>query len=326
MPVTAPGHGAAALHGSPVARLPGPRDQLTPGAAAIVRALPRLGWTIVSVGAFALLWELLWALGVTDPKLLPPPHVFLGEMADQAKFFNTAQRWQIGVDADAGPAPWQAVLLTVLASTTRVFAGIAIASVLALSLGVAIRYWVGVERLVLPTVTLLSPVSPIAWLPVAIFLFGIGNAPAIFMVAIALFFHMTIATINRIDDVDRHLINVGRTMGATRAQIYRHVVVPAILPGVFAILRLNLFAAWMVVLIAESTGVGYGLGTGHHARAQHVQPLARVLLHRADRTARVHHRLVAPGRAAARTLLARRHRGDAPWPLTHRCSAANRSA
>jgi NitT/TauT family transport system permease protein len=222
--------------------------------------LQKLGWSIFSIGSFALLWELLWLLGVTDPRLLPPPHIFLGDFAEQAKFFNTAQRWQIGVDASAGPSPWEAVGITVLSSTLRVLVGISIASLLALTLGVAIRYWIGVERLTLPLITLLSPVSPVAWLPVAIFLFGIGNAPAIFMVVVALFFHMTLACINRIDGVNRNYINVARTMGATKRQIYTQVIIPAILPGVFMILRLNLFAAWMVVLIAESTGVGYGLG------------------------------------------------------------------
>ena len=222
--------------------------------------LPKIGWTIVSVGTFAVLWEFLWAIGVADPKLLPPPHIFLGNFTDQAQFFNTAQRWQIGASAAAGPSPWQAVLITVISSGMRVFVGITIAALLALTIGTAIRYWIAVERLTLPTITLLSPVSPIAWLPVAIFLFGIGNAPAIFMVVIALFFHMTIATINHIDGVNRNLINVARTMGATKYQIYRRVIIPAILPGVFVILRLNLFGAWMVVLIAESTGVGYGLG------------------------------------------------------------------
>lgn len=227
---------------------------------ALMSILPKIGWTLFSVGTFAAIWEVLWALGLADPKLLPPPHVFLGDFAEQAKFFNTATRWEIGVSADAGPSPWQAVFMTVMASAMRVFVGITIASILALSVGVAVRYWIAAERIALPTITLLSPVSPIAWLPVAIFLFGIGNAPAIFMVVIALFFHMTIATIHHIDGVNANLINVARTMGANKRQIYRRVIIPAILPGVFAILRLNLFTAWMVVLIAESTGVGYGLG------------------------------------------------------------------
>ena len=112
----------------------------------------------------------------------------------------------------------------------------------------------------LPTITLLAPVSPIAWLPVAIFLFGIGNRPAIFMVVVALLFHMTLSTIAQIDGVGRNLINVARTVGATKRQIYARVIIPAILPGLLVVLRMNLFAAWMVVLIAESTGVGYGLG------------------------------------------------------------------
>jgi NitT/TauT family transport system permease protein len=49
-------------------------------------------------------------------------------------------------------------------------------------------------------------------------------------------------------------------MGASKRQIYLRVIVPAILPGMLAVLRMNLFAAWMVVLIAESTGVGFGMG------------------------------------------------------------------
>ena len=112
----------------------------------------------------------------------------------------------------------------------------------------------------LPTITLLAPVSPIAWLPVAIFMFGIGNAPAVFMVFIALFFTMVLSTIHQIDGVNRNYINVARTMGASKRQIYARVIVPAILPGLLAVLRLNLFGAWMVVLVAEATGVGYGLG------------------------------------------------------------------
>lgn len=222
--------------------------------------LRKAGWTLVSVGCFAGLWELLWAFGVSDARLLPPPHVFLGDLVEQARFFNTAQRWQIGVGMNGGPSPAMAVLITVLASTGRVLAGLFLASVLSILVGVAIRYVVLFERLTLPTITLLAPVSPIAWLPVAIFMFGIGNAPAIFMVFIALFFTMVLSTIHQIDGVNRNYLNVARTMGASKRQIYARVIVPAILPGLLVVLRLNLFGAWMVVLVAEATGVGYGLG------------------------------------------------------------------
>jgi len=235
-----------------------PRWQRTAGF--IGAWLPQLGWAIVSVGLFAAIWELCWYFGWADPRLLPPPHVFLSDLTGQAKFFNTAQRWQVGVAASAGPSPAVAVLITILSSTMRVFAGLGLATIVSVSLGVAIRYVRLVEHLTLPTITLLAPVSPVAWLPVAIFIFGIGNGPAIFMVFVALFFHMILATITQIDGVNRNYINVARTMGAGKWQIYRRVILPAILPGLLVVLRFNLFGAWMVVLIAEATGVGFGLG------------------------------------------------------------------
>lgn len=236
--------------GSPASRLP----------PALIRAGQKLFWACLSLGLFAGIWETCWALGWADPKLLPPPHIFLGDIVDQAKFFNTVSRWQVGVGQGAGPSPAMAVLYTVLATTGRVFAGLAIAAALGISVGIAVRYFLPVERLILPTVTLLAPVSPIAWLPVAIFLFGIGNKPAIFMVVIALLFHMILATITQIDGVNRNFINVARTMGASKWQTYSRVIIPAILPQLFVVLRFNLFGAWMVVLVAEATGVGYGLG------------------------------------------------------------------
>jgi len=222
--------------------------------------LARIGWTILSIGLFVSLWEVCWLVGWADPKLLPPPHIFIGSIADQGKFFNTATRWQVGKSMTDGPSAFESVMVTIGATTMRVFVGLLIATILGIGVGVLVRYYKLFDRLVLPTVTLLSPVSPIAWLPVAIFIFGIGNGPAIFMVVVALFFHMVLATVTQIDGVSNNLINVARTMGASKPQIYWRVIVPAILPGMLAVLRMNLFAAWMVVLIAEAVGVGSGLG------------------------------------------------------------------
>lgn len=236
----------------------GPRAFL--GSDRLRKSLAALGWTIVSVSLFAAIWELCWYFGIADPKLLPPPHIWLASVPEQAKYFNTATRWAVGVAQTEAPSPLDSVVITILATTGRVLSGLAIAFTLAVSLGVVIRYNKLFEHLTMPTIMLLSAVSPVAWLPVAVFLLGIGNGPAIFMVVIALFFHMVIATVTHIDNVPKNFIHVARTMGASKRQVYTRVVIPAILPPLLMVLRLNLFGAWMVVLIAETTGVGYGLG------------------------------------------------------------------
>ena len=270
---------------------------------AIAQTAQRLLWGALSIGLFAGLWELCWALGWSDPKLLPPPHVFIGNIVDQAKFFNTVNRWQIGAGGGTGPSPALAVVYTVAASTGRVLTGLVIAFSLAITTGVAVRYFRLFERLTLPTITLLAPVSPIAWLPVAIFLFGIGNGPAVFMVVVALFFHMVLATITQIDGVNRNFVSVARTMGAIQAAD----LCPGGDPGDFAG-AVHGAAAQPVRRVdggADRRGHGRRLrvGAGDHAGAQHVQSVAGVLHHRADRGAWIHLRLPAAPGAAAVALL-----------------------
>ena len=221
---------------------------------------PQAGWWLCSVGIFVGFWELCWLLGWSDPLLLPPPHKFLPSILDQAKSFQTSDRWAIGQKQAPDPGLWMPVISTMLATISRVLGGLALAFGIGAAVGVAVRYWRLVGNLTLPTITLLAPVSPVAWLPVAIFLFGIGNKPAIFMVFIALFFTMVLATISQIDQVQTNYLQVARIMGASKRQLYRYVIIPAILPNLFVTLRMHLFGAWMAVLIAEAVGVGSGLG------------------------------------------------------------------
>jgi NitT/TauT family transport system permease protein len=215
----------------------------------------QFAWSVASLACFVAIWELAWAFGLLDPRVLPPPHLFLRDFAEQAKFFGSTA--QAGEDVQsAGYSLFSAILGT----TLRVVVGLTIGFVAALVTGVAIRYFRLVGKLMLPTIRMLAPISPLAWLPVAIFVFGVGNGPAFFMVSIAVFFMILLATVHQIDNVPHNYIHVARIMGATRFQIYRNVILPTILPGLFVILRMNLFGAWMVVLIAEAVGVGSGLG------------------------------------------------------------------
>ena len=216
---------------------------------------PIVSW-FISIGLFIAIWELTFAMGLYSAKTLPPPHIFLQDILLVGKLFDKSTRM-------GNPSAGLIVLTiakTIGASTMRVICGLVVALVVSLAAGMAIRYSPLFGRLILPVINLLAPVSPIAWLPVAMLIFGLGNAPAIFLVYIALFFIMTLATLNLIDTLPPSYVQVARIMGASCLQIFVQVILPAILPGLFVVLRLNLFAAWMIVLITESVGVGGCLG------------------------------------------------------------------
>jgi NitT/TauT family transport system permease protein len=213
-------------------------------------------WWVASVGIFVGIWEFCWWRGYADPLMLPPPHLFLANFTEQFKFFDPAGARSL--EEEGGGL--LSVLIVMGWTSMRVILGLAIGFCGAVAIGVAIRYFRIFGKLTLPTITLLTPISPVAWLPVAIFLFGIGNVPAIFLVFISVFFIIVLSALSQIDAVPAHYLHVARIMGANKRQLFRYVILPTILPSLFVTLRLNLFAAWMVVLIAEAVGVGSGLG------------------------------------------------------------------
>lgn len=229
------------------------RSLLTP---AWRRRLSAIGWSVVSVGLFAGVWEGLYALGMLNPLLLPPPHLFLADIPSTLQFFDRSNR--IGSVSTGGGVG--ALLFTMASTTLRVVIGLALGFSLGVAVGAMTHYVKLLRNLLLPTILLLAPISPVAWLPVAIFVFGIGDVPAVFLVFITVFFAIVLSTGAQIESVPKNYIHVARIMGASQRQTFWKVILPAILPSLFMTLRLNLFAAWMVVLIAETVGVGTGLG------------------------------------------------------------------
>ncbi len=233
------------------------RTHATPVARKMLGYLEPVLWSLASIAIFVGFWELAWWRGWANPLLLPPPHIFLANLPDQFRFFDPGGT-RAGALSSGGSI--FSVLGVIAWSSIRVTAGLALGFALSLAVGLAIRYFRIFGKLILPLITMLAPISPVAWLPVAVFIFGIGNPPAIFLVFIAVFFIMTLATLSQIDNVPHSYIQLAQIMGCSKRQIYRHVILPAILPELFVTLRMNLFAAWMVVLIAEAVGVGSGLG------------------------------------------------------------------
>jgi NitT/TauT family transport system permease protein len=216
-------------------------------------ALRNGSWWVLSIGSVVLIWEALAAFKLINPVILPPPHDTLWEIRNQAQFISPAVS---SANTDSNFAAVSALLATL----QRVFIGLALAFSASFLVGGLAFYVTLVNRLTLPTITLLSPIAPIAWLPLAIVVFGVGDGAAIFVVFIGLFFVLTLAVVNTMRNVDQTYVNTAKVLGASKAQIARHVILPAALPSLFVIVRINFFAAWMAVLVAEAVGVSSGLG------------------------------------------------------------------
>lgn len=234
-----------------------PKPTMVPRGKTVMQRIEPALWVIASLSMFVGLWEIAWWRGWANPLLLPPPHIFLANLPDQFRFFDPNGH-RAGALASGGSI--FSVLGVIGWSSLRVLGGLVLGFTLSVLVGLGIRYFYVFGKLMLPIVTMLAPISPVAWIPVAVFVFGIGNPPAIFLVFIAIFFIMTLATLSQIDNVPKNYIQLAMIMGCSKRQIYRHVILPTILPDLFVTLRMNLFAAWMVVLIAEAVGVGSGLG------------------------------------------------------------------
>jgi len=138
--------------------------------------------------------------------------------------------------------------------------GLMLGFVAAVATGIAVSMSRLLSAAILPIVRGLAPIAPIAWIPVGIVAFGIGNPTAIFVVFTGVYFLLTLSTVAAVQSVDARLIKTARTFGASKRQIWAHVIFPAVLPQVFTMLRINFFAAWMAVLAAEMVGLKNGVG------------------------------------------------------------------
>lgn len=194
-----------------------------------------------------IIWE--WASYIDLPftTVMPPPSEFLAMVVDSD--------FRIGLGSQASTLG-EAVTSTF----ARVFAGMAIAFIAALITGTLISLSKTVTWCITPLLFVLAPIAPIAWIPLAIVLFGIDNTTAVFIVFMGVYFVLTIGTLAEIRRVPEEFVTVSSNLGANKSQRWIWVVMPSILPGVFTLLRTNFIAAWMAVLVAEMVGMRDGLG------------------------------------------------------------------
>jgi NitT/TauT family transport system permease protein len=145
-------------------------------------------------------------------------------------------------------------------SLFRVGAGYSIALVLGIPLGMALGWYPWTARAVNPVIQLLRPISPLAWIPVAIVLFGVTNLAAVFLIFLGSFFPIVVATMNGVRNVPLMYLSAGRNFGLSAPALFSRVIFPAALPRVLTGLRVALGVAWLVVVAAEMIAVDSGLG------------------------------------------------------------------
>jgi NitT/TauT family transport system permease protein len=186
-------------------------------------------------------WEIAVKAGAIDGYFLPPPSVVADRGWDYLVTTHTA--W-----ADLG------------GSLFRVAVGFALSSVVAVALGLVMGLSKWLDALLGPTVAVLKNIAPIAWIPLAILWFGLGNKPALFLLFIGGFFPVLLSTMGGVQSMERIHLRVAQNVGAKGWRLFSSVILPASLPGIMTGLRVSLGISWMVVIVSEMLAAGNGLG------------------------------------------------------------------
>lgn len=170
------------------------------------------------------------------------------------------------------PTPWQVVTGTtelvrdgtlfehIGASLFRVGAGFGLAVAIALPLGLWMGWVRGAFVTFNPIFQMLRPISPIAWIPIAILWFGVGNASPIFLIFLSSVFPMVVQTTAGVHTIERRYLQAAENFGVSRYTLFTQVVIPAVLPQIIVGMRIGLGVAWLVVVAAEMIALRSGLG------------------------------------------------------------------
>jgi len=190
---------------------------------------------LIAVAAIFAVWELASSL-LRSAALPPPPEVCVSlfEMRD-------------------------ALLTHLLASALRVVYALSLALSLAVPLGLLSKEE-PIDRLLSPIIYLLYPIPHIVLLPLIIMIFGIGEASKVFMIAMIVFFQILVTTRDASKSISEYYIYSLRSLGASKMDVYRHVIFPACLPKVMTALRISVGTSIAVLFFVESIATSRGLG------------------------------------------------------------------
>src|SRR3954454_14316617 len=193
---------------------------------------------IITAAIILALWSI--AVKTTGTKLFPTPTAVakaIGSLAEKSLL------WRYIAD-----------------SLTRVFAGYFAAILIGIPLGFLLRWYGPLARAINPLIQMLRPISPLAWMPLAVIWFGVSNAAPIFLIFLASLFPIIVAAMNGVRNVPPMYLQAGRNFGLNTRQLMMRVMIPAVLPRIIVGLRLAFGIAWVVLVAAEMIAVDSGLG------------------------------------------------------------------
>ena len=199
----------------------------------------------ISIIIFFAFWEGVVRTGIIPNTLLASP----------------SQVFAAFIDKLSNPNPDGAVMAThAWTSIQEAFIGYVLSLVVGIPLGLAMGWFNVVEGLFRPIFELIRPIPPIAWIPLTVFWFGIGELSKVFIIFIGTFVPCLLNAYNGVRLVDPDLYDVIRVLGGSRRDEIFHVCFPASFPAVFAGLQISLSSAWTCVLAAELMNSRDGMG------------------------------------------------------------------
>jgi NitT/TauT family transport system permease protein len=223
----------------------------------MLRGAIRIGRALLVPVLVLVLWEVLCRAGVFSPLVLPSPTAVLRRWVAYARPLQPR---------DPAVQGWLAWALSgelwhdVVGSLYRVLGGFAIGAGLALPLGLLMGAKAWIHDLFDPILQVLRPIPPIAFIPLAILWFGLGDPPAFFLISLGAFFPVLVNTIAGVRNVDAIYLRAARNLGAGEWTLFWRVMVPAAMPYILSGVRIGIGVAFIVVIVAEMTAVNRGLG------------------------------------------------------------------
>jgi NitT/TauT family transport system permease protein len=208
------------------------------------------------------IWQWVAGMGWVNANILPSPLAVWNKWVAYLMPLQDFKTWHEN-NPDGGWWSWALsgeLIIDSLGSLYRVVVGFAVGAGLALPLGLAM----GASRIVYawmnPLVQLLRPIPPIAYIPLSILWFGLGNPPAVFLIAIGAFFPVLMNTIAGVRQVDGIYLRAARNLGAGGATMFLRVILPAAVPYILTGMRIGVGTAFIVVIVSEMIAVNNGLG------------------------------------------------------------------